>query len=234
MVAGENITIVSESNGQITISAVASPVTGSITNITQADPGVVTTLNDHNLSEAQVVTITSVLGMTEVNGNSYYVDVLTSDTFALYSDITLSTTVDTTGFTAYISDGEYVGSTPGTANVDAPYVTWQSDSDFTNERVLTGSNGISIINDSTNMVVTTSPTKLLYNLTGSLPQGYILTVPEINFQDNGYDYHKTDVYLNGNLLVSGALEDYILGSGASDLYFNFDLLDHDSLLFKLS
>ena len=40
-------------------------------------PGVVTTTNAHGPSDGQAVTLTDVVGMTEVNGNEYYADVLT-------------------------------------------------------------------------------------------------------------------------------------------------------------
>ena len=89
----------------------ASDVSGSgstestITGATQANPVVVTTSANHNLVNGQPITITDVVGMTELNGNTYYVDVLTGTTVALYDDSGLSTSTDGTGFTAYTSDG---------------------------------------------------------------------------------------------------------------------------------
>ena len=90
----------------------------AISGITQANPGVVTTSNAHGLSDGQAVTLTDVVGMTEVNGNEYYADVLTSTTFALYSDDALSTTVNTSAFTAYVSGGFATGEASGTGSVD--------------------------------------------------------------------------------------------------------------------
>jgi len=92
----------------------------AITAITQANPGVITTAEAHGLSDGQPVTITDVVGMTELNGNEYYADVLSSTTFALYSDDTLSTTVDTSGFTAYANDGSgfATGEASGSGSVD--------------------------------------------------------------------------------------------------------------------
>lgn len=72
-----------------------------IQNITQANPAVVTTTTNHYLSEGAQVTITNAQGMTNVNGNSYYANVLTSNTFSLYSDSALTTGVNSTGFSAY-------------------------------------------------------------------------------------------------------------------------------------
>jgi len=90
----------------------------AISGITQANPGVVTTTSAHGLSDGQAVTLTDVVGMTEVNGNEYRADVLTSTTFALYSDEALSTTVDTSAFTAYVSGGFATGEASGTGSVD--------------------------------------------------------------------------------------------------------------------
>jgi len=73
---------------------------GQISNATQADPVVITS-TEHGLIDGDRVYIENVVGMTELNDNSYYVDMLTADTFALYSDAALSTSVDGTGFGAY-------------------------------------------------------------------------------------------------------------------------------------
>ncbi len=84
--------------GVITFDAVA------LTDITQADPGVVTS-NSHGLSNGDEVFIESVLGMIEVNGKSFIVAGVTANTFEL-NDVD-GNTVDTSGFTAYISGGVF-------------------------------------------------------------------------------------------------------------------------------
>lgn len=81
----------------------------TITNATQASPVVVTTSTAHGLTDGQRVTITDVVGMTQLNGNTYYADVLTSNTFALYTDAGISSAVNGTGFTAYASGGKTQG-----------------------------------------------------------------------------------------------------------------------------
>jgi len=77
----------------------------TVSGATQANPVVVTTSAAHGFGDGQKVTITDVVGMTELNGNSYFVDTLTLDTFALYSDAGLTSTVDGTAYTAYVSGG---------------------------------------------------------------------------------------------------------------------------------
>jgi hypothetical protein len=68
-----------------------------ITGITQANPAVVT-ISGHGYSNGDVVFITGVAGMTEVNGKFYTVANVTASTFELSG-------VDSTGFTPYTSGG---------------------------------------------------------------------------------------------------------------------------------
>ena len=75
--------------------------TAFIESISQANPGLVTTSSDSSLVSGATVTITNCPGMTEVNGGTYYANVQTSNTFTLYSDLALTTTVNTSGFTTF-------------------------------------------------------------------------------------------------------------------------------------
>lgn len=70
-----------------------------VTAITKDDPAVVTDAA-HGLESGDVIKISGVLGMTEINGRSFAVDVLSVDTFALVD-------LDSTGYGAYISGGTY-------------------------------------------------------------------------------------------------------------------------------
>lgn len=109
----------------------ANPDRGNVTGATQANPVVITSVG-HNLEDGQPVNFTDVLGMTEINDltgdgtPTYYVDVLTADTFALHSsrsyvnDVlqTLNTPVNGTGFGAYTSGGVFTSvKTPTKAGV---------------------------------------------------------------------------------------------------------------------
>lgn len=76
-------------------------ITAYIQNVSKANPAVVTTVDDNFFIEGLKITVTNSQGMTQLNGNTYYVDVLTSNTFALYSDSGLTTPVNSTGYTAY-------------------------------------------------------------------------------------------------------------------------------------
>lgn len=76
---------------------------GTITNITQAINGVVTTTDPHNLTTGDSVTITAVTGMTEVNNEVFVITVTGANTFQL--------NIDTSGYTAYTGAGNWAAPT---------------------------------------------------------------------------------------------------------------------------
>jgi hypothetical protein len=47
--------------------------------------------------------------MPEINDKTFYADVLSPTSFALYTDVALTITVDGTGYTAYTSGGQFIG-----------------------------------------------------------------------------------------------------------------------------
>jgi phage tail protein X len=114
-------------------------IIANISAVTQANPGVVTTANNNFFTDGTEITITDVSGMTQLNGNSYYVDVLTSNTFALYSDTGLTTPVDTTGANTYTGNGRAIASVGGSGSAAAggSNTTVQ----FNDNNVLTGNAG---------------------------------------------------------------------------------------------
>jgi hypothetical protein len=80
-------------------------VAGSITHITQASPAVVTVVG-HGLSTGSVVTITGLIqGPVDLNNNNYYINVLSANTVALYSDDILFTPVDARFMPVYVDGG---------------------------------------------------------------------------------------------------------------------------------
>ncbi len=76
-------------------------VVENIKNISQASPGVITTTEDHYLVNGAEITVTGVPGMTQINGQSFFIGNLTTNTFALYTDITLSNAASTTGYNPF-------------------------------------------------------------------------------------------------------------------------------------
>jgi hypothetical protein len=72
-----------------------STIIAYIQNVTKANPAVVTTTQDNFLTDGVEVTITDASGMTQLNGNTYYANVLSSNSFSLYSDPSLTTGINT-------------------------------------------------------------------------------------------------------------------------------------------
>ena len=88
-------------------------LSGTITGITQTNPAVVTTTPENFFTNSTLITISDVGGMTQVNGVSYYVKILTSTTFELYTDSALTVSVDATAYGAYTTGGRAVTSIGG-------------------------------------------------------------------------------------------------------------------------
>ena len=76
-----------------------------ITNAAQTSPVRLTTTGSGTLPSGEAITVTDVVGMTELNTNSYFAKRINATTYDLYSDSALSVAVDGTGFTAYHSAG---------------------------------------------------------------------------------------------------------------------------------
>ena len=75
---------------------------GSITNATQTNPCQITSQN-HNLQNGSIIVISNVLGMTQLNGNTYTITVVDANNFSLNG-------IDSTGYTAYVSGGNWTSS----------------------------------------------------------------------------------------------------------------------------
>lgn len=76
-----------------------SGLSGIITGATQANPCKITSPN-HNLRNGSIITISNVIGMTQLNTHTYTVTVVDVNSFNLNG-------VDSTGFTAYVSGGNW-------------------------------------------------------------------------------------------------------------------------------
>lgn len=89
-----------------------------ITNITTATPGVVTTSTAHGLTDGDRVVITQVIGTaaSELNNNTYVVNVLSPTTFGLYDIYGLPVPV----VGAYTSSGQVTKTGPELGVVDNP------------------------------------------------------------------------------------------------------------------
>jgi hypothetical protein len=98
----KNISAATKANpGVITLG-----LTATITGATQANPCVITTAAAHGFSNGDAVYISGVVGMVELNTNTYYVANKTSTTFELVNSS--GTNINSTAYTAYTSGGTVV------------------------------------------------------------------------------------------------------------------------------
>lgn len=87
----------------------SSNVTVAIVDVSQSDPIRIRTFTPHNLENSQQVLLTGMTGMTEINGRTFYVQVVDDDEFDLYQDEGLTSSEDGTSYTPYGSGGAVVG-----------------------------------------------------------------------------------------------------------------------------
>ena len=93
----ENYSLVTDGTGNLTW-APTSAIVATIQNVTKSNPAIVTTADDNYFTSGAQITITNVTGMTQLNGNTYFANVLTANTLALYYDRYLTTSVNSTSY----------------------------------------------------------------------------------------------------------------------------------------
>ena len=116
----------------------------------------------------------------------------------------------------------------------APYVTFGTSADLTNERIITAGTGIEIDTSQSNQVIlnavrTGLRQKVSYNVTGSHAAGQKLFIPNIDFASGSFRDDSIDVFVNGVLMASGSGEDYLLHGDANNLVMSFNLSNEDKV-----
>ena len=81
----------------------------NISTITNTSPAIVTTSTNHGYYSGMKTTIENVVGMTELNFNTYYLDVLSDTQFALFGDAALTIPIDGSLMGNYTSGGTSEG-----------------------------------------------------------------------------------------------------------------------------
>ena len=140
-VTGEKITG-STSGATATIESISTTEAGSISAATKANPGKVT-VTGHNFKEGQQVTISSVSGMTQLNGNVYTVRNPGTNDFELY-DTDGTTSVDTSGFGTYTSGGTAAHGVVIVSSVNGEFVAGETITDETGNSATIQSNAVGL------------------------------------------------------------------------------------------
>ena len=105
------------------VQSISTTESATITGISQATPAVVTANN--SFKEGQQITIASVAGMTEVNGNVYTVRNPSSTTFELY-DTDGTTAINSSAYTPYTSGGTAAHGVVVVSNVQGEFVAGET------------------------------------------------------------------------------------------------------------
>ena len=192
----------------------------SITGITQANPCVVTS-NSHGYSNGDEIYLSGIVGMTELNSRYFKVSNSTASTFEL--EDMYGNTVDSSSFTAYVSDGDvaevYKVATPYNESIlwDIRFTQSADVMTFTNELydpyelVRVGNNNWTMTAISFATTATT-PTGLQVNQigepSGSTGKHYRYVVTSVD--ESGSESVQSDIVSTGSLeaavAVSGATQ----------------------------
>jgi hypothetical protein len=205
MTAGSNMSVGRNSANELVFTSTVGGTSKAVSGATQASPVVITTNTQHQFTEGIAVTITDIVGMTELNGNEYYMDILTSQTFALYTDSNLTTPLNGTGFTAYGSGGVAV------AEYSAPQALSQlSDVDLIGTPPVNGTylqyNGTSwqagttLAGDLTGSVFADDSTLLVDGVGGKV----MLTTNTTTELTEGTNLYYTDVRADARIVNAGS------------------------------
>lgn len=242
LAGGTNVTITTASSGQVTI---------------EATPQIATTRNKS--SYAVTGTHASMIGFSVANTDfslghhsSNLIDVvyngmiLYSGTNAQVSagnaDYTLSGNAEIKfGFT--LSEDDMIHTTvitsgtipggggSGGAPTSAPYITYAANSDLSAERVLTAADGIVLdTSNSGQLQLKIERIKTVYYVTGTHAEGINLTIPGASFNSGSYNEERIDLYVNGQLMVSGSARDYVLSGNETDVSIKFGLANEDTIV----
>jgi hypothetical protein len=93
----ENYSLITDGTGNLSW-APTSAIVATIQNVTQSNPAVVTTADNNYFTSGAQITITNVTGMTQLNGNTYYANVISANTLALYYDRYLTSGVNSASY----------------------------------------------------------------------------------------------------------------------------------------
>jgi hypothetical protein len=191
----ENYSLVTDGTGNLSWAPVSS-VIATIQNVTKTIPAVVTTADNNYFTSGAQITITNVTGMTQLNGNTYFANVLTANTLALYYDRFLTSPVNSTSYSTF----PYTTVSATTAGTN--YITVANSVPFTinDPVVFTGVTFGNIIANATYYVqAKPSPTALVISTTTSGNAVPLTTASG-----------SCSVYVTGGRIISSA------GGGASN------------------
>tara|TARA_B100000674_G_C37973548_1_gene978148 strand:+ start:1960 stop:3756 length:1797 start_codon:yes stop_codon:yes gene_type:complete len=237
--AGKNISITTASSGQVTVEAAAFYRTAR-------NKSSYAVTSSHTAMTAFTVANTD---FSEASFSSNLIDVVYNG-MILYSGSTAQVSAGNADYTISgqseikfgfdLSNDDLIhttviasGSIPneGLAPTNAPYITYGENSGLTAERVLMGANGILVDTSNVGQVrLKIQRIKTVYYVTGTHAEGETLTIPGASFNSGSYNEKRIDLYVNGQLMVSGSSRDYVLEGNATDVSIKFPLETDDTVV----
>jgi len=97
---------------------------------------------------------------------------------------------------------------------------------------VTAGNGLSGGGFNGNITLATAPSSSIYFVTSSHSTGEELVISSANFGRNSYNFEKTQIFVNGSLMLSGSSFDYSLSGTNTGINFNFALRNDDIVIVK--
>lgn len=202
-------------------------LTGDITAASQALPCQITSPS-HGLPSGASVTITGIVGMTELNGGTYIISVIDANNFTLLA-------IDSTGFVAYVSGGTWTAvSQTYSFTLPAPFLS--------NEVVIGGvtSSGLSFaINDNGNgtlqlqvpnaqvsVPVETSTEPGMKNLNTANPgQTNVINIGTVNYTTGQFSFNIPPTYdVADGTQLNIWISQYQVGRPNTLLFWNNELI----------
>lgn len=242
LVAGNNVTIMSSSSGQITISALVGGGSADRNKEVYILTASHAQNNDLFLSETDFSTSSYDPDLIDVYLNGVLL-VSGTQTDILNDDADYCVTeISRLKFSFDLEPGDKLnvktfvsGSGAGSASVDATYLTLTSNPNLNHERVLTEGNNITFTDTGANGTLTVATTAVSssiqsYELTGTLPSN--TSVDTVTLDTAIWDSNGYDVFINGVLQRSGSQSLHDVYRNSTNLRFGYELLSGDFIYIR--
>jgi len=238
LISGDNVSIVTGSNGSVTVNA-ASELRNknvySLSNISAGNNVEVSATNFQTVEykpESVDVFLNGLImhsgSVSQVNNGTadYYVSGPSTLRFAF--DIENLDVLD-----VILNPGGGVATNVTVENDNVargtPIITYEATSVLTNERVFRVSDVLNLSTTSSGFVdLDIDRKKEIYIVSSAVSSGASFNT-SVDFSEVAYSEKRIDVFINGQMLLSGSNRDYII-QPTSNIVFNFDLYPDDSVV----
>jgi hypothetical protein len=136
----------------------------------------------------------------------------------------------TTGTIISISTGSNGGITISDSYASVPAVVYDETFAVGEAKYITASGPLLITTSSNSIVVNMQRDKVIHEITSSHPANVYFTIPGAHFSSANFDDKRIDIFVNGQLLVSGSSKDYELTGSDDQIRLSFDLIENDVIV----